>query len=96
MINYTLFFNQNRIHDNWHTRLNNIEQVRFYHRDLSCPHCYPAGQNTDQFVHFWNWFSTENPAASYTINTQQAFEDLINSISITETWEAIYLIVFSI
>ncbi|PKY32349.1 hypothetical protein RhiirB3_450473 [Rhizophagus irregularis] len=49
-----------------------------------------------QFDHFWNWYSIENPALGYTSCTQQALIDLDNSITVAETWEAIYSIVFSI
>jgi hypothetical protein len=97
MINYNLFFQQNAIHDGWHIRLhNNIEQVRFYHRDLSCPHCNPPEGNTLRFIRFWNWFSAENPVVSYTLYTQRALDRLDNSLTIRETWETIYSIVFSI
>ncbi|RGB23695.1 hypothetical protein C1646_774144, partial [Rhizophagus diaphanus] len=94
---YNLFLQQNTIHDRWHTRLNNnITQVQYYHRDLSCPHCYPPGPNTPQFVNFWDWYSTENPTESYTSNTQQALEDLSDAPTIRDLWEAIYSLVFTV
>ncbi|GET53772.1 hypothetical protein GLOIN_2v1869520 [Rhizophagus irregularis DAOM 181602=DAOM 197198] len=97
MIDYNLFFQQNTIHDRWHTRLNNnIIQVQYYHRDLSCPYCYPPGPNTPQFVNFWDWYSTENPTGSYTSNTQQALEDLSDAPTIRDLWEAIYSLVFTV
>ncbi|EXX66326.1 hypothetical protein RirG_124890 [Rhizophagus irregularis DAOM 197198w] len=97
MIDYNLFFQQNTIHDRWHTRLNNnIIQVQYYHRDLSCPYCYPPGPNTPQFVNFWDWYSTENPTESYTSNTQQALEDLSDAPTIRDLWEAIYSLVFTV
>src|ERR1043165_24123 len=97
MIDYTIFFQQNQVHDRWHIRYpSDVEQVRFYHRDISCPYCNPPGQNNPQFDKFWDWYSTENPAVSYTNYTQQALIDLDNSDSVEEVWEAIYLIVFSI
>ncbi|PKY30206.1 hypothetical protein RhiirB3_447173, partial [Rhizophagus irregularis] len=97
MIDYNLFFQQNTIHDRWHTRLNNnIIQVQYYHRDLSCPYCYPPGPTTPQFVNFWDWYSTENPTGSYTSNTQQALEDLSDAPTIRDLWEAIYSLVFTL
>src|SRR5829696_4367187 len=96
MIGYNLFFDQNRIHDRWHAHYTDIAQVLFYHRDLSCPLCYPPGRNTAQFDNFWNWYSGEHPAVNYTAYTQQALEALDNSLTNQETWEAIYSIVFSI
>src|SRR6266498_2793771 len=96
MINYDLLFEQIRIHAWWHNQLENIEQMSFYHRDSTCNRCNPPNQNTLQFDHFWNWFSGENPATGYTSRTQQALIELDNSITVTETWEAIYAIVFSI
>ena len=97
MIDYTIFFQQNQVHDRWHIHYpSDVEQVRFYHRDISCPYCNPPGQNIPQFDNFWDWYSTENPAVSYTNYTQQALIDLDNSDSVEEVWEAIYLIVFSI
>ncbi|CAB5184082.1 unnamed protein product [Rhizophagus irregularis] len=97
MIDYNLFFQQNTIHYRWHTRLNNnIIQVQYYHRDLSCPYCYPPGPTTPQFVNFWDWYSTENPTGSYTSNTQQALEDLSDAPTIRDLWEAIYSLVFTV
>ncbi|PKB96335.1 hypothetical protein RhiirA5_435006 [Rhizophagus irregularis] len=49
-----------------------------------------------QFDHFWNWYSIENLALGYTSCTQRVLIDLDNSITVAETWEAIYSIVFSI
>jgi hypothetical protein len=95
MIDYTLFFTQIQIHDRWHERSTDNDQVRFYYRDLSCPLCNPPAENTFQFDQFWNWYSTETPAISYTINTQQALVDLGNSTTPEEVWEAIYLLVFT-
>src|SRR5215213_1925537 len=96
MIGYNLFFDQNLIHDRWHTRFSDINQVRFYHRDLSCPLCNPPEVNTQQFDNFWDWYSRENPVTSYTVNTQRALEDLYNAISPHDIWEAVYSIIFTI
>ncbi|CAB4392219.1 unnamed protein product [Rhizophagus irregularis] len=96
MVNYELLFTQNRIHNRWHRLYNRIDQVIFFHRDPSCIHCHPPLLNTLQFDHFWNWYSVENPAIEYTQNTQQALIDLDASLTVEETWEAIYSIVFSI
>ncbi|CAB4389358.1 unnamed protein product [Rhizophagus irregularis] len=96
MVNYELLFTQNRIHNRWHRLYNRIDQVIFFHRDPSCIRCHPPLLNTLQFDHFWNWYSIENPAIEYTQNTQQALIDLDASLTVEETWEAIYSIVFSI
>ncbi|CAB4496088.1 unnamed protein product [Rhizophagus irregularis] len=96
MVNYEILFTQNRIHNRWHRLYNRIDQVTFYHRDPSCICCHPPLPNTLQFDHFWNWYSVENPAIEYTRNTQQALINLDASLTVAETWEAIYSIVFSI
>ncbi|PKC53580.1 hypothetical protein RhiirA1_479018, partial [Rhizophagus irregularis] len=96
MVDYEILFTQNRIHNRWHRLYNRIDQVTFYHRDPSCIRCHPPLPNTLQFDHFWNWYSVENPAIEYTRNTQQALIDLDASLTVAETWEAIYSIVFSI
>src|SRR5579859_2122584 len=97
MINYTLHFEQDRIHNWWHSQYTDTQQVLFYHRYYAYQRCYPPNQpNTSQFEHFWNWFSAENPTIVYTRYTQQAIEDLNNALSVTETWDAVYLIIFSI
>jgi hypothetical protein len=90
MVTYEFYFDQIHIHNRWHNRLNNIEQINFYHRDPSCPRCNPPTQNTPQFNNFWNWFSAENPAVTYTHCTQEALEDLDNSLTTHDTWESIY------
>ncbi|CAB4493204.1 unnamed protein product [Rhizophagus irregularis] len=96
MVDYEILFTQNRIHNRWHRLYNRIDQVTFYHRDPSCIRCHPPLPNTLQFDHFWNWYSVENPAIEYTRNTQQALINLDASLTVVETWEAIYSIVFSI
>ena len=97
MINYTLHFEQDRIHNWWHSQYTDSQQVLFYHRYYACRRCYPPIQpNTLHFEHFWNWYAAENPAIVYTRYTQQALEDLNNARIVTETWDAVYLIVFSI
>ena len=97
MINYTLHFEQDRIHNWWHSQYTDSQQVLFYHRYYACWRCYPPVQpNTLHFEHFWNWYAAENPAIIYTRYTQQALEDLNNARTVTETWDAVYLIVFSI
>lgn len=96
MVTYEFYFAQIHIHNRWHRRLNNTQQASFYHRDFSCSLCYPPNQNTLQFDNFWNWFSAENPTTGYTSYTQQAIEDLDNSLTIRDTWDSIYSIVFSI
>ncbi|CAB4429356.1 unnamed protein product [Rhizophagus irregularis] len=96
MVDYEILFTQNRIHNRWHRLYNRIDQVTFYHRDPSCIRCHPPLPNTLQFDHFWNWYSVENPAIEYTRNTQQALINLDASLTVAETWEAIYSIVFSI
>jgi hypothetical protein len=96
MVTYEFYFDQIHIHNRWHNRLDNIEQINFYHCDSSCSRCNPPTQNTPQFNNFWNWFSAENPAVTYTHCTQEALEDLDNSLTTHDTWESIYSIVFSI
>ena len=58
--------------------------------------CNPPEENTPQFDNFWDWYSTENPAVSYTSYTQRALEDLDNSRTTAENWEAIYSLVFTV
>ncbi|CAB4433280.1 unnamed protein product [Rhizophagus irregularis] len=96
MVDYELLFAQIQIHNRWHRTFDRIEQVEFYHRDPTCIRCNPPNPNTIQFDHFWNWYSIENPALEYTSCTQRALIDLNNSLTVAETWEAIYSIVFSI
>ncbi|PKK61145.1 hypothetical protein RhiirC2_792254 [Rhizophagus irregularis] len=57
---------------------------------------YRTFDRVEQFDHFWNWYSIENLALGYTSCTQQALIDLNSSVTVAETWEAIYSIVFSI
>src|SRR5215216_2088048 len=96
MVNYDLHFQQNQIHDRWHSRFETVEQTTFYHRDYSCPRCYPPEEDSIQFDHFWHWFSSENPTIGYTNRTQLALEDLQRAEQPLEAWEAIASIIFSI
>src|SRR4051794_14794799 len=96
MVNYDLHFQQNQIHDRWHTRFETIAETTFYHRDYSCSRYYPPGEDSIQFDHFWRWFSTENPAVEYTNWTQQALEDLELAEQALEVWEAVASLIFSV
>ncbi|CAB4381666.1 unnamed protein product [Rhizophagus irregularis] len=95
MVDYELLFAQIQIHTRWYRTFDRVEQVTFYHRNATCACCNPPNQNTIQFDHFWNWYSIENLALGYTSCTQQALIDLNSSVTVAETWEAIYSIVFN-
>jgi len=69
-------FRRNTSHDNFHQRLG-IPNVTAYHRDKSCKRCYPPDLlHSENFIIFWNWYSTEYPAETFTRYTQQYLEEL--------------------
>ena len=89
-------FEKNRTHDNIHfdTKLRNVAHI---HRDRSCDLCYlPEHIETSNFNSFWNWYHTEYPCAiSYTIYTQQYFEELKYSEG-NDIWLTIIDLIYTI
>ena len=88
-------FQRNIQHDRIHQRTErpNITDI---HRDRSCEHCYPPDLNlSNNFQNFWNWYSTEYPARSYTFYTQQFLEELSYREN-DEIWLVIIDLIFSI
>jgi Retrotransposon gag protein/Zinc knuckle len=65
----------NRTHDSLHQQLG-LDNIVTYHRDYSCPRCYPPEQPSIEFHNFWNWISTNYPAISYSRYSQQFLEEL--------------------
>ena len=66
----------NRRHNQLHTYLNQRNITR-YHRNKSCYICYPPDLVTsERFQHFWNWYTIEYPATTFTRYTQQYLEEL--------------------
>ena len=64
---------RNRNHDRSH--LNNSFLAE--NRDYSCTICYRPGPNTPAFNNFWQFYSTNTPAISYTYSTQLNFDALV-------------------
>ena len=66
----------NRRHNQLHVQLNQ-RNITTYHRDKSCYICYPPELATSEhFQYFWNWYTAEYPATTFTRYTQQYLEEL--------------------
>ena len=66
----------NRRHNQLHIQLNR-RNITTYHRDKSCYICYPPELATsERFQYFWNWYTAEYPATTFTRYTQQYLEEL--------------------
>ena len=82
-------------HDSVHQR-EGLDNVTLYHKDKSCPSCYPPEEDTSEnFDNFWNWFTEQFPAQDYNWYTQQAFLELFHAQG-DETWEALGDLLLSI
>ena len=48
--------------------------------DLSCKHCYPEEEITDEkFQVFWNWYQEETSVQEFSGKTEEIFEKLMNT-----------------
>lgn len=85
MFNWNTQQNLINIHDYFH--LNPVETLNLsptfdLFLDSSCTFCYtpPLLENcTNQFIFFWNWFSLNNSATSFSRKTIETFNLLLNS-----------------
>lgn len=88
-------FQKNINHDRIHRELRSFN-ITFRHRDRSCAHCYPPELLlSDNFSTFWNWYSSEFPATTYTRYTQQYLEEL-SYVEGDDVWIALIDLIFSI
>ena len=87
--------NKNQEHDIRHEEIG-LNNISLYHKDKSCPLCYPSERNTSEnFDYFWYWYSEEFPAACYNWYTQQYFLELFHAEG-NEIWEALGNLILSI
>jgi len=88
-------FQRNNTHDRIHQNLRRTN-ITAYHRDRSCEHCYPPDLIlSENFNTFWNWFSSEFPANTYTRYTQQYLEELAY-VEGDDIWLTLIDLIFSI
>src|ERR1700752_2969014 len=57
-----------------------VDVLQLENPDLSCSECYPPQRTSScsLFGRFWNWYSTNYAAISYTSKTQENFNLLLN------------------
>src|ERR1700752_499094 len=57
-----------------------VDILQLENPDLSCSECYPPQHTSfrSPFGRFWNWYSTNYAAISYTSKTQENFNFLLN------------------
>lgn len=85
----------NRAHDLIHQQFG-LDNIVIYHRDLSCPRCYPPEVPLSiEFHNFWIWISTNHLAIEYSSYTQQFFEEIYYTIP-SEVNTAVRSLLFSI
>ncbi|PKC57067.1 hypothetical protein RhiirA1_473076 [Rhizophagus irregularis] len=92
---FVAHFQRNINHDRLHQDLRS-PNITYRHHDRSCIHCYPPELLlSDNFSTFWDWYSSEYPAITYTRYTQQYLEEL-SYVEGEDIWIAIIDLIFSI
>ncbi|CAB4443425.1 unnamed protein product [Rhizophagus irregularis] len=92
---FVAHFQRNINHDRLHQDLRS-PNITYRHRDRSCIHCYPPELLlSNNFSTFWDWYSSEYPAITYTRYTQQYLEEL-SYVEGDDIWIAIIDLIFSI
>ncbi|CAG8629027.1 9885_t:CDS:2, partial [Ambispora leptoticha] len=78
MNNFEQHLRNNREHDRHHYLFGKtpqaIDYLTRYYRDDSCSVCYPPPDLSHQFYNFWAWFSTFQPAISFSRRSVRRFE----------------------
>ena len=93
-------FNEHYLLNQRHNRLHitlNRNNIVAQHRDRSCYFCYPPEPVTsERFQHFWNWYTTEYPATTFTRYTQQYIEELNYTYLYIGSADAVNQVIFSL
>ena len=78
MVNFGQLIQTNRHHDRVLHRQNTPVTTEDIPNDFSCSDCYPTDRIIRiQFEHFWNWYQSIYPAASFSGYTQNTFAQLL-------------------